>query len=53
MLDVPPRRRQPAACEGVMVRLTSSLGRGYFASVHDLREIRAYEATLAKRAAAS
>ena len=36
----------PLPCEGVMVRLTSSLGRGYFASVHDLREIRAYEATL-------
>ena len=36
----------PLPCEGVMVRLTSSLGRGYFASVHDLRETRAYEATL-------
>ncbi len=30
-------------CEAVLVRLTSPLGTGYFASLHDLREARAYE----------
>ena len=30
-------------CEAVLVRLTSPLGLGYFASLHDLRKIRAYE----------